>query len=86
MAIVKKPKSNRTDINTPAQESAAVAFIARAEPEPEETISVRERKIPILVRFDPTMLQQVDKAARRRGISRSAWIHFMVSRALEEEG
>jgi hypothetical protein len=86
MEIAKKPKSNRKEINTTAKESAAVAFIERAEPEPEDKISLRERKIPILVRFDPAMLRQVDKAARRRGISRSAWIHFMVSRSLEEEG
>jgi metal-responsive CopG/Arc/MetJ family transcriptional regulator len=31
------------------------------------------------------MLQRVDRAAKRRGISRSAWIHVMVSRALEQE-
>jgi hypothetical protein len=40
---------------------------------------------PILVRFDRNMLKRVDGAAKRRGVSRSAWIHFMVSRALEQE-
>ena len=85
MAIAKKPKSKRTEIATEPKEkeSAAEAFIAGAEPE--DTARGRERKIPILIRFDPSMLQQVDRAAKRRGISRSAWVHFMVSRALEQE-
>ena len=83
MAIAKKPKSNRTEIATEAQEDAAEYFIARAEPE--DKPAKREKKIPVLIRFDPTMLQQVDKAAQHRGISRSAWIHFMVSRALEQQ-
>ena len=85
MAIAKKPKSNKKEIKNQGEESAAAAFIAGAGPEPEVSAPEREKKIPILIRFDPSMLQQVDKAARRRGISRSAWIHFMISRALEEE-
>ena len=83
MAIAKKPKSNRTEITTKTQEDAAEYFISGAEPE--DKAGKREKKIPVLIRFDRTMLQQVDKAAQRRGISRSAWIHFMVSRALEEQ-
>jgi hypothetical protein len=31
------------------------------------------------------ILERVDQAAKQRGISRSAWIHFMISRALEQE-
>ena len=83
MAIAKKPNRSRSESITPTKQKAADAFIAGAEPEGKA--QGRERKIPILIRFDPTMLQQVDKAARRRGISRSAWVHFMVSRALEQE-
>lgn len=85
MAIAKKPKSNRLEIKTQTPEKAVEAFIAGAEKSKETPPQGREKKTPILVRFDPNMLQQVDKAAKRRGISRSAWIHFMVSRALEQE-
>ena len=78
MAIAKKPHSNQTDISS---EKAADYFIAGAE----RKSAKRERKIPILVRFDPHILERVDQAAERKGISRSAWIHFMVSRALDQE-
>jgi metal-responsive CopG/Arc/MetJ family transcriptional regulator len=38
-----------------------------------------------MIRFDRTLLARVDRAAKRRGISRSAWIQYTVSRALDEE-
>ncbi len=36
-----------------------------------------------MMRFDPEVLKRVDEAAKRRGVSRSAWIQFTVSRALD---
>jgi predicted HicB family RNase H-like nuclease len=78
MAIAKKPIRQQTDI---ASEKAAESFIAGAE----RPAAKRERKIPVLIRFDPQILKRVDEAAARKGISRSAWIQFMVSSALEEE-
>jgi hypothetical protein len=83
MAIVKKPENNRSAIAAhPEDEKAAEAFISGAEGESQ----VKEtRKVPVLVRFDRDMLKRVDGAAKRRGVSRSAWIHFMVSRSLEQE-
>ena len=85
MKTVDKPNGPQTEIDAQGrEEETAACFIAGAKPEdtPEPK---RERKIPILVRFDPQLLKRVDKAAGRRGISRSAWIQFMVSRALEQE-
>jgi hypothetical protein len=85
MVIADKPNSPQTEIDAQGREEEIAAYcIAGAKPEdtPEPK---RERKIPILVRFDPQLLKRVDKAARRSGISRSAWIQFMVSRALERE-
>lgn len=38
----------------------------------------------ILIRFDPQLLERVDTAVKRRGISRSAWIQFTLSRALDQ--
>ena len=38
-----------------------------------------------MIRFDRALLARVDRAAKRRGISRSAWIQYTVSRALDEE-
>jgi hypothetical protein len=83
MAIAKKPESNRSAIAAHREEdSAADAFISGAESEPQVKDT---RKVPVLVRFDRSMLKRVDGAAKRRGVSRSAWIHFMVSRALDQE-
>ena len=39
-----------------------------------------------MVRFDPALLARVDRAAKRRGVSRSAWIQFTLSKALDDEG
>jgi predicted HicB family RNase H-like nuclease len=44
------------------------------------------RKTPIMLRFNGELLRRVDLAAKRRGISRSAWIAFKVSEALDAEG
>jgi hypothetical protein len=78
MAIAKKPNGHQPGI---ASENAAEDFIAGAE----HKSTKRERKTPVLIRFDPYILKRVDQAAARKGISRSAWVHFMVSRSLEQE-
>ena len=38
-----------------------------------------------MLRFDADLLRRVDTAAKRRGISRSAWIAFKVSEALDTD-
>ena len=83
MANVKKPTSNQKEIKPHDDERAAEAFIATAgtpaKPHVEES-----RKTPVMLRFDPDLLKRVDTAAKRRGVSRSAWIQFTVSRALDQ--
>lgn len=84
MAIAKNPKryppaSGNTD-------RAAEQFIAGAGTVPAavaETPS-QVRKIPIMVRFDPSLLKRVDVAAKRRGVSRSSWIQYVISKVLDE--
>jgi hypothetical protein len=81
MAIAKRPDRHRSPIAPPPQDDdAAASFITGAEAQtpPKDT-----HKIPILVRFDRELLTRVDQAAKRRGISRSGWIHYQISRALE---
>lgn len=86
MAIARRPGSNRAAPPLAAvQERAAEAFIqgaAKAAAEPE---GGGGRKTPIMLRFDAALLRRVDSAAKRRGISRSAWIAFKVSEALDAE-
>jgi hypothetical protein len=86
MAIARKPASNRID-----PEKAAEAFIQGAklpgggEVEQESAVPAGSRRTPIMLRFNAALLQRVDAAAKRRGISRSAWIAFKVSEALDAE-
>jgi len=82
MAIAKKPNRNQKASDKLNTERAAEAFISGAGEE--EEVSPSTRKIPIMMRFDPSVLAKVDAAAKRRGISRSAWIQFTVSRALDQ--
>ena len=70
MAIAAKPK-RRPD---------AEAFIAGASEE-EATAGA---KIVTTLRFDPALLKQIDRAAKKRGVSRTAWIMMAASRAVEE--
>jgi predicted HicB family RNase H-like nuclease len=75
MAIVKKPEGYRKDTS----ENAADRFIAGAS----ENQSPREHKIATTLRFDADLLARIDAAAKRRGVSRSAWIQYTLSRALD---
>jgi hypothetical protein len=87
MAIARKPGSKHP-------EARAEQFIARANVPPgqgsadqplQQTESIGEGRKPAMIRFDRALLARVDRAAKRRGISRSAWIQYTVSRALDEE-
>jgi len=89
MAIARKPNSNRSASPDRDPEQAASAFIQGAGKMPPEAAPApitEARKTPIMLRFDGALLRRVDSAAKRRGISRSAWIAFKVSEALDAEG
>ena len=70
MAIIRKP-------TLPNAESFIQAA-QRAEP-------VRDPLHPITLRIDPALLDRVDQAARRRGITRSALIKQTLCLMLEGE-
>ncbi len=79
MAIAKKPNSK------PSSEADADRFIARAGavvPPP----APRARRVATMVRFDAALLAKVDAAAKKRGVSRSAWIQYTLSEAIEGQG
>ena len=80
MAIVKKPKVGQVKV---PNETAVEAFIAGAEKlsAPPE----RSRRKQTTMRLDSELLSRVDAAAKRRGVSRSAWVSYALSRALDEE-
>ena len=89
MAIARKPNVNRAASPNRDAEQAATAFIHGAGKAAVEEVAVPAtdvRKTPIMLRFNGELLRRVDTAAKRRGISRSAWIAFKVSEALDAEG
>lgn len=73
MAIAKKPKVGHTD-------TQAARFIAGV-----DKPAGKDKRVQTTLRFDPALLKHVDSAAKRRGISRSAWIQYTISKALDEE-
>lgn len=82
MAITPKPKS-KPATGTPPSDEQAEKFISgasKAAPAAEEDA----KKAPVMIRFDPELLKRVDTAAKRRGVSRSAWVQFTLSRALDQ--
>jgi hypothetical protein len=80
MAIAKKPNSNTSEIVS-QKDHKAEAFIAGAAHGPKNRL--RPYKQPILIRFNPNLLDKIDEASRHRGISRSAWIQYIISKALD---
>ncbi len=81
MAIAKNPKRKSGSRNIDEKAAAFISAAGQEEkgsPQPE-----KENKKPVMVRFDPQLLEQVDEAAKKRGVSRSAWIQYTISRALE---
>ncbi len=83
MAIAKRPQRNQLE----GADTVAEKFIHAAgnpqEPMPEEEAS--SRRVPTMIRFDRDLLAKVDAAAKRRGVSRSAWVQYTLSRTLEDE-
>jgi predicted HicB family RNase H-like nuclease len=84
MAIAKKSNSNRSAAKQEAPDVAAEKFISGADVRHDEPSRGDSKKVPIMVRFDRDLLQRVDAAAKHRGISRSSWIQFTLSRALDQ--
>jgi hypothetical protein len=83
MEIAKPPKRGRSATKDIAHDNAAEKFIAGADSSQEEA-SQDGKKIQTTLRFDRDLLKRIDAAAKHRGISRSSWIQFTLSRALDQ--
>ena len=77
MPVTTRPKRIHSDIASHTEEEFITGAGKVEKPK-------RKRKIPVLSRFDESVLKLVDAAAEKRGISRSAWIQYVISRALEQ--
>jgi hypothetical protein len=84
MAIAKNPKRNHSETKSIMGDAAAEKFIAGADSSQEEAPQGDDKKIQTTLRFDRSLLQRIDAAAKHRGISRSSWIQFTLSRALDQ--
>ena len=72
-----------------ATEQAAEQFIASAGKSATPGVApVQEgrNRVPAMIRFDALLLARIDRAAKHRGVSRSAWVRYTLSRALDEDG
>jgi len=83
MSIARKPVSKPPL----PPETAAERFIAGAGTPPTTPAGpvAPARRKPAMIRFDAALLVRIDKAARRRGVSRSAWVQYVLSQALDAE-
>ena len=79
MAIAKKPSAKTRASN---DDKVAESFIAGADSKQSKS---DKSKVQTTLRFDRDLLTRIDEAAKRRGISRSAWIQYKLSEALESE-
>jgi predicted HicB family RNase H-like nuclease len=84
MAIAKKPKRDHSAAKDMREDTAAEKFIAGADASQEEVRREEDKKMQTTLRFDRDLLQHIDAAAKHRGISRSSWIQFTLSRALDQ--
>lgn len=83
MATTAKPKRSTTAAqlqSDPLAEFLAGGGSTKAEPAPAPDDG---NKKPVMIRFDTALLKRVDVAAKKRGVSRSAWVQFMLSTALD---
>ena len=87
MSIDRKPGSKQTPpVDSRAEQFIAGAGHAAVLPAPATPQDEGEgRRKPVMIRFDRDLLAKVDKAAKRRGVNRSAWISMTISQALEAE-
>lgn len=92
MAIAKNPKRSLSANPTSDKEREAEAFISGAgqgvtggqNAGGQGAMSTPEQnKKPIMVRIDPEILERIDRAAKRLGISRSAFIVSSTAERLE---
>lgn len=88
MAIAKAPKRSTAPgvIDEQEKERRAEAFISGggSNPAPQPT-PTKHRKTPVTMKWDPSLLERIDQAAERKGINRTAWVHFKLSEALDQE-
>jgi hypothetical protein len=70
-----------------SEQRAAASISGAASPSPpsapEPVVDQETGKTTVNMRFDAALLKRIDRAAKARGISRTAWLHMAAYNALE---
>jgi hypothetical protein len=74
------PPTARTPAK-PGADRRAEAFIAGGG-SPREAVAPASGKAVVNSRWDAELLRQIDQAARKQGISRTAWLHVAAAEKL----
>jgi hypothetical protein len=77
MAIAKRPNRN------PSDSGKADAFITG---QGAPTVAPKGKRVPVIVRFEPSLLAKIDAAAEKLDLGRASWLRLVASKALEGEG
>lgn len=77
-------KSNNAEAKADAFISGAGLKAATPSPAKAEAAPAPTEKIVVNMRFDPVLLARVDASAKKRGISRTAWLHWAAAEMLGE--
>jgi uncharacterized protein (DUF4415 family) len=81
MAIAKKPVSNQMLSNSNQITAEQQSFISKAsESSPPAEQEQQLKKVPVMLRIDPDILERIDRAAKSIGLKRAA---FIVSSVVE---
>lgn len=86
MAIAKPPRRTTTTAGDDHErERRAEAFIAGGGTPPviATTSTTNRKRTPITMKWDPALLERIDQAAKRKGVNRTAWVHYVISAALD---
>ena len=87
MALAKKPESNHLISHSNQMQSItpeAKAFIHGAGEETAGT-KARKKKVPVLLRIDSDLLQEIDQAAKELGLKRAAFIVSCAARRIKKQ-
>jgi len=72
---IKMPHAVKPNASEDRKADAFISGGALADPDAGRTT--------VNIRFDAALLKRIDEAARRQGISRTAWLHVAASKALD---
>jgi len=72
-------------VSAPASERKAEAFISGAGVGKPAPVAEEAPKAVVNMRFDSNLLARIDVDAKRRGISRTAWLHVAASKTLDKD-